>query len=112
MKGYAVVLAVALGTTLLCTPIVRYFVVRCGAVVRQMARNPARCAIGKAGSEERTGGGEGGQRLESPAGALQPPAEIGVLGCPHALVEAAHLFERGAPHEQVGGDGAGEVRMR
>ena len=50
-------------------------------------------------------------QLEPPARLLQPPAEVGVLGGADALVEAAELLERGAADEQVGGDGARQVRV-
>ena len=51
-------------------------------------------------------------QLEPPAGALQAPAEVGVLGRAHALVEAADLLEGGPAHEQVGRHRAGQVRVR
>ncbi len=50
-----------------------------------------------------------GAQLEPPAGALQPPAEVGVLGRPDAFVEASHLVEGGPPHQQVRGHRTGEV---
>ena len=43
MKGYAVVLAVALGTTLLLTPLVRLLAIRFGAVVAAVVRRRATC---------------------------------------------------------------------
>ncbi len=46
---------------------------------------------------------------EPPPGLLQSPAEVGVLGRAHALVEPADLFERDATHEQVRGDRARTV---
>ena len=52
-----------------------------------------------------------GAELEPPPGLLETPAEVGVLGRAHALVEASDLLERGAAHHQVGGDGAGAIRM-
>ncbi len=53
----------------------------------------------------------GTAQLELPTGLLQPPAEVGVLGGPNALVEAADLLERGTPDEQVGRHRAGPVGM-
>ncbi len=52
-----------------------------------------------------------GAELEPPPGLLQAPAEVGVLGRAHPLVEAADLLERGAADQQVGRDGPREVRM-
>ena len=48
-------------------------------------------------------------QLEPPARLLQPPAEVGVLGRAHALVEAADLLERGPAHHQVRGHRARPV---
>src|SRR5205823_14541319 len=53
----------------------------------------------------------GRPELEPPAGVLQAPAEVSVLGRSQPLVETADLLEGRSPDQQVGRYRAGQVRM-